>query len=202
MHRSSYLPPSYWRQWILGYSGITKWYPPIAWWYQSRNRWCYGVSWCSRFTCGKRFHQCHNRMYATLVYYLHEKYIYYKCLYCSIDQNHTNWTHQAILLLIELQRSMANKFTKPPCKQFKLWTQISQSMEEKGYQFSGDDCNNNWRALQTTYHSNKEKKKSSEGAVTWEYFNIMDNFLGERASSLPDESFLQGSKINYQKQVC
>ena len=56
---------------------------------------------------------------------------------------------------------------------------------------SGSECDEKWRNLQATYKRNKEKKATcSEKPVTWEYYDLMDEVLGSKASTQPSSAQL------------
>lgn len=81
----------------------------------------------------------------------------------------------------------------PSCKKSKLWNQIATEMKKVGnYNLSGNNCNNKYRNLLSTYQRNKDKKLklTGESQITWEYFNVFDETLGTKQSSAPSPSLL------------
>jgi len=90
---------------------------------------------------------------------------------------------------------MDNEFQRPTCKKSKLWSAVARKLEETGgYGVSGSDCDEKWRNLQATYKRNKDKKGTSgHKAVTWEYYELMDEVLGSKASIQPSSAQLFSS---------
>jgi len=78
-------------------------------------------------------------------------------------------------------------FQRPTCKKAKLWVAVAKQLEAVGgYRVSGLDCSEKWRNLQATYKRNKDKKGTSgHQAVSWEYYEFMDDVLGQKASTQP-----------------
>jgi len=85
---------------------------------------------------------------------------------------------------------MDNEFQRPTCKKSKLWSAVARKLAETGgYGVSGSDCDEKWRNLQATYKRNKDKKGTSgHKAVTWEYYELMDEVLGSKASIQPSSA--------------
>jgi len=83
----------------------------------------------------------------------------------------------------------------PHVKKMKLWASIVKQLPTTGgYVVSPDDCSDKWKNLKATYTCNKDKKSTSgHQAVTWEYFELMDEVLGQKASIEPSASQLFGS---------
>lgn len=103
------------------------------------------------------------------------------------------WSDSSIKLLLNCRLGQEAKFNMPLCKKSKLWDQIATEMKKVGdYNVSGNDCNNKYRNLLTTYRHNKDKrlKLTGESKITWEYFNLFDETLGAKQSSTPSQSLL------------
>ncbi|CAH1984528.1 unnamed protein product [Acanthoscelides obtectus] len=78
----------------------------------------------------------------------------------------------------------------------KLWKQIADEMNKIGkYNVCGNDCYGKYRNLLQTYRQNEEKrlKRTGESQITWEFFEIMDRVLGNKASSMPPPQSLSSS---------
>lgn len=82
---------------------------------------------------------------------------------------------------------MEGDFNRPACKKIRLWKQISNTINKTAsINSTATICDTKYRNLLATYRKNKEKQKSTgAGAVKWDYFDIMDNVLGGKASSCP-----------------
>lgn len=66
--------------------------------------------------------------------------------------------------------------------------------ETAGYRVSGSDCDDKWRNLVGTYKRNKDKKNSTaHEAIGWEFYELMDEMLGAKASTQPAASQLFSS---------
>jgi len=89
--------------------------------------------------------------------------------------------------LIDTRQSLDAVFEKPVCKKTKLWTTVAKQLTAVGgYTVSGQECDEKWRNLQATYKRNKEKKNSTGSeTVNWEYFDMMDEVMGKKASTQP-----------------
>ncbi|CAH2017586.1 unnamed protein product [Acanthoscelides obtectus] len=92
------------------------------------------------------------------------------------------WTSGAVKLLLDLRLGK-----EPVCRKMKLWKQIADEMNKIGkYNVCGNDCYGKYRNLLQTYRQNKEKrlKRTGESQIRWEFFEIMDRVLGNKASSM------------------
>ncbi|CAH1995208.1 unnamed protein product [Acanthoscelides obtectus] len=114
----------------------------------------------------------------------------------SNKENLHCWTSSAVKLLLDLRLGKEEEFNKPVCRKMKLWKQIADEMNKIGkYNVCGNDCYGKYRNLLQTYRQNKEKrlKRTGESQITWEFFEIMDRVLGNKASSMPPPQSLSSS---------
>lgn len=78
-------------------------------------------------------------------------------------------------------------FAHPTCRKSKLWEGIAKTLSEKtGLNITGVECNNKYRKLLQTYRTNKNKScQTGESAISWEFYEMFDCFLGTKAYSAP-----------------
>jgi len=97
------------------------------------------------------------------------------------------WTSDRTTLLIKIRREN-DSFFKMPHKKIKAWKRIYNEFRklEPDLPFNEIDLSDKWRNLLQTYRKNKDKsKRSGAGAVNWEFFDPMDDFLGTKDSADP-----------------
>lgn len=59
-----------------------------------------------------------------------------------------------------------------------LWEEIALQMQQMGYQYSANSCNDKWRNLKMTYKKNKQRAmKYGAQYVKWIYFKEIENIL-------------------------
>lgn len=109
-----------------------------------------------------------------------------------VAKSEFKWTTSAIALLLELRLSKEHQFRHPSCKKKKLWSGIADEMMKViSADITFDMCDSKYRNLLATYRVNKKKQRTTgESAITWEYFEKMDEVLGQKASSHPAENML------------
>jgi hypothetical protein len=98
-------------------------------------------------------------------------------------------------LLIETRHKFDSKFEDKVTRQGLLWDRVAAEMLEIGsYVVSGSAANTKWNNLTKTYRSNQDKAHTSgEGAVRWEFFDLMKELFGKKSSSEPHPGQLQSS---------
>lgn len=110
-----------------------------------------------------------------------------------------SWTTDSIKLLLNLRLDMEESFNKPTCKKNKLWHQIANKMIETvdNSNFTWEECYGKYRNLLQTYRNNKAKrlKNTGESKITWEYFEVFDSVLGQKASTCPPVENLSSSLV-------
>jgi len=101
-------------------------------------------------------------------------------------------TDANIRLLITTRVECDAQFQRPKCKKSKIWVGVAEKVEAvAGAKVTGMECDEKWRNLVSTYRRNKDRLKSSgHGAVSWAYYDVMDELLGSKASSVPPASQL------------
>jgi len=100
-----------------------------------------------------------------------------------------------IKLLINTRFGMDDDFRKPISKT-KLWNKVADVLnKQKNYSVSGSICDAKWRNLLVTYRRNKDKarNKTGESAITWPYFQLFNDELGNRDNISPAAALLMGS---------
>ncbi|KAK6194542.1 hypothetical protein SNE40_000161 [Patella caerulea] len=97
--------------------------------------------------------------------------------------------NEAVLLLIEFHKTMSNNNTS---KNRLFWEAASKYLAEHGYSFSWIHLINKWTSLVLTYKRVKDHcNKTGLNTVTCEFFNELDNYLGDQPSTpTPDMSAL------------
>ncbi|KAJ4438912.1 hypothetical protein ANN_14866 [Periplaneta americana] len=107
------------------------------------------------------------------------------------------WTHNLTKLLLNKRLENESSFNRPTCKKKKLWNDIAHEISKATtVSISGEACDIKYRNLLATYRANKKKQtKTGEGSINWEYFSIMDEVLGHKASSSPQTELLGGSMM-------
>ncbi|XP_067139319.1 uncharacterized protein [Centruroides vittatus] len=103
------------------------------------------------------------------------------------------WSDVATQLLINSRIERENDFQKPVAKA-KLWSQISQGLQNKGFKFSGEEYSHKWRNLMCTFRQNLDKLKTSgEGKIRWEHFNKFYEVYGGKTNNNPPPHYLSSS---------
>ncbi|XP_018578654.1 golgin subfamily A member 6-like protein 22 [Anoplophora glabripennis] len=105
------------------------------------------------------------------------------------------WSDKLIRCLLQSRLSKEKEFSRPTCKKIKLWRQIADEMNKTcGINLSGATCDIKYRNLLATYRKNKQKRNSTgESPIKWEYFDVMDEVLGAKASSCPPKQNISDS---------
>ncbi|KAK4885737.1 hypothetical protein RN001_002008 [Aquatica leii] len=96
------------------------------------------------------------------------------------------WTHESILLLLTLYEDHNEQFKSSKKRNKTIWNLIGQSMSQKGYPFTGDNCDIKFRNLKKTYKRIKDNNNGSgRGAISWPYFKQFDELFGSSHAVLP-----------------
>ncbi|KAH3695547.1 uncharacterized protein LOC127862923 [Dreissena polymorpha] len=67
------------------------------------------------------------------------------------DTSSTTWTRSQTLLLLELYKANVDKFNNPLLKK-KLWEELCQSLNSKGYHFNSKHVEGRWKTIVAAYH--------------------------------------------------
>lgn len=70
--------------------------------------------------------------------------------------------------------------------QKRVWKEIANSFHEKGYNITDDQCCTKWKNLKQKYRNVRDSnKETGRSATTWEYFDMIDEFLNTRPEVSP-----------------
>ncbi|XP_018402041.1 PREDICTED: trihelix transcription factor GTL1-like [Cyphomyrmex costatus] len=70
--------------------------------------------------------------------------------------------------------------------QKRVWKDIASNFHEKGYNITDEQCLTKWKNLKQKYkHVRENNNETGRAAQTWEYFNMIDEFLHTRPEILP-----------------
>ncbi|XP_077977663.1 uncharacterized protein LOC144433225 [Glandiceps talaboti] len=93
------------------------------------------------------------------------------------------WSHEAILLLLELYKKYRGMFYYPGTTKASVYKKISTTMESHGHHYSADFCDKKMRSLKYRYKliayttdGNERRKRK------WEYYEVMRDVLAYDAS--------------------
>lgn len=57
------------------------------------------------------------------------------------------WSHEAILLLVDLRQKFDGLFTSSTVKQNQAWRKVAEAMSQKGHKCSSDECDRKFRGM-------------------------------------------------------
>ncbi|XP_036143148.1 uncharacterized protein LOC105839115 isoform X3 [Monomorium pharaonis] len=96
------------------------------------------------------------------------------------------WSREAILLLLEEYRQREQNMSSGKISHKKAWEQIAQTLQSKGYMVTARQCNTRVNTMKRTYKTIKDhNKKSGNDKRSWQYYDVMENFLGEKPYMVP-----------------
>lgn len=94
------------------------------------------------------------------------------------------WSHNMIMQLLALYAERKDRFRNPQIKTKVLWREIGKVLNK-----SLDECDKKFRNLKITYIKLLKKKKSSgRQAITWTYFEALDDIFGNDINVNPELS--------------
>ncbi|KAK7071266.1 hypothetical protein SK128_016451 [Halocaridina rubra] len=93
--------------------------------------------------------------------------------------NGNQWSHGMVLLLIELYRERRLEFGDPAKKKVNVWKKISQEMNSRGYETTGENCDKKFRSLKNRYKVIKDNNKSGRSKRKWEYYELLHQLLAQ-----------------------
>lgn len=73
------------------------------------------------------------------------------------------WTKPATNLLITLYEETEREFENPRKKKKDVWREITEKLNEAGYEFSQLKVENKWRSLVQSHKNLKDSKKNNRG---------------------------------------
>ncbi|KAJ8971100.1 hypothetical protein NQ314_000882 [Rhamnusium bicolor] len=96
------------------------------------------------------------------------------------------WDRAQTLLLLEKCTNKKKDLDNPRNKKFAIYKEIAQEMQMFGYNFTYEQCMNRMKTLLTKYKQVKDHNmKSGNSRKTWEYFETMQNYVGDRPNITP-----------------
>lgn len=103
------------------------------------------------------------------------------------------WSHPAILLLIELYRKYRTQFKS--AKHVKnVWQKIATDMNSEGREVTWQLCEKKFRNMKGTYKDIKDHhRQSGRGRKKWPYFEVFSELLGTEPAISPSPTEI-GSK--------
>lgn len=108
---------------------------------------------------------------------------------CSVDETNDHgprWTHEKILLLMSLYEDNVNLFKSGKKTNRSIWNGIAGHMANKGYVFTGEQCDIKFRNFKKTYKRIIDNNKGTgNGAISWPYFDLFDSLFGKSAETVP-----------------
>ncbi|XP_065579231.1 uncharacterized protein LOC136039422 isoform X2 [Artemia franciscana] len=102
----------------------------------------------------------------------------------STTKTKLKWDHHSTIALIGIcqEREKEEKITS----NIKFWQGVMGTMHENGHPFTALQCKNKYDNLKNQYKIQKDKAGTSgEGNVKWEYYKIMQDFVGDRPEIQP-----------------
>lgn len=91
------------------------------------------------------------------------------------------WTKPATNLLLSLYEEYEQEFENPRKKKKDVWREITEKLNEAGFDFSQLKVENKWRSLVQSHKDIKDnKKKTGEKRRTFPHFERLDNILSKR----------------------
>ncbi|XP_029662397.1 uncharacterized protein LOC115235014 [Formica exsecta] len=108
-------------------------------------------------------------------------------LFCDLVCNPGfRWPHAAIMLLLEEYRQREENMSSGKITHKKAWDQIAEVMNANGYFVTGKQCTTRINTMKRTYKAVKDHNgKSGNNKRTWQYFEVMERFLGEKPYMAP-----------------
>ncbi|XP_046544600.1 uncharacterized protein LOC124254794 [Haliotis rubra] len=126
------------------------------------------------------------------------------------SQVRINWTECQVRLLITLRQQYEHLFTSSIVTQKQAWKKVADEMTEKGYCYSGDECQRKFGSLRLRYYDftgtqfkqemvyktiKDRNNKTGRGRSTWKFFSLMDEmYAGDPAVEPAEVSSLQNPK--------
>ncbi|CAH0555191.1 unnamed protein product [Brassicogethes aeneus] len=105
---------------------------------------------------------------------------------CKV-QKEKQWGRNATLRLIELRKQYDDDFKSTTKRNDEVWGQIASDMQEE-FNVSLTQCKDKWQYLRKCYIKKKENMGASatgSSPAKFEYFEEMDDFLGQKHSVTP-----------------
>lgn len=91
-------------------------------------------------------------------------------------------------MLIAEYKANLSMFTSTVMRKEEVWNEVSKTMQDCGYAFSGVQCSAKWKSLKLKYGEkllNMSTKASGESALHFEFFNELDAVLGRDPAFRP-----------------
>lgn len=96
------------------------------------------------------------------------------------------WSRAETVKLISLWGQEEIQLKLHECKNKSIYEEVAKDMKDSGYDRNFQQCRDKVKKLKVEYKKVKDKKKKTgTGKPTWEFFDDMDNILGDRPSTVP-----------------
>lgn len=83
-----------------------------------------------------------------------------------------------------------------------MWNEVSLSLTERGYTFTGDQCDSKFRNLKKTYKRIRDNNKSTgRGSINWAYFSFFEEVFGHSADIEPIAIASNMSGVKIQSEI-
>ncbi|KAK9688388.1 Myb/SANT-like DNA-binding domain [Popillia japonica] len=116
----------------------------------------------------------------------------------TTDETGSKWSHTNIKLLLELYRENIQLFNSPKKTNKSVWLSVAKNINERGYTFTGDQCDLKFRNLKKTYKRIVDSNgKTGRDAINWPYFSVFNDIFGTDADVTPTCLVSNTSGITY-----
>ncbi|KAK4887298.1 hypothetical protein RN001_003569 [Aquatica leii] len=103
----------------------------------------------------------------------------------EFDDSRTEWSHAAVLLLIDQYRENREQLQKNSLKRH-IWLKIVNKMRPKAYTYSSDHLQNKWKSFMRTYKFIKDHhNKTGTNRKSGPYYDLMDEILSDNPTIVP-----------------
>ncbi|XP_077256549.1 uncharacterized protein LOC143894264 [Temnothorax americanus] len=104
----------------------------------------------------------------------------------TFENSRFQWTAETTKLLIQEVRDNISIINKKNYMQKKVWKCIASSFHRRGYNITDEQCSTKWKNLKQKYrHVRDMNNETGRARETWEYFDIIDEFLNTRPEVSP-----------------
>lgn len=96
------------------------------------------------------------------------------------------WNAETTKLLIQEVKDKISLINKKNYMQKKVWKSIASNFHKRGYNITDEQCSTKWKNLKQKYkHVRDINNETGQSPETWEYFDMIDEFLNTRPEILP-----------------
>lgn len=118
----------------------------------------------------------------------------------SFSLGHKLWSHEAVLLLIELYKDRKEFFdsTRSTIRKDTLFAEVSATMAIFNHPLSAKQCRAHWEAMVMKLKEEYDaSRRTGSGKSTWEWFDMMMPLFEGTATLEPPYLVSAGSSSNY-----